>query len=259
MTDLIDKKKRMKPHTAIGIASWRGGIDPETQICLDNMLIHNLQNGYMTPIKKTTGSMIANNRNTLLKWALDSDCKYLLTIDTDMIFPNDSLIRMVAHKKPIVSALAHAKQEPYVPNMYRKQEDNSWAPIGSWEKGELKKVDAIGGAFMLIELDAVRHLADPWFAEPPMFQHIAWEKLGKLLFADGNITDTEIVKSARLAYRDKSIGAGVLGEDYYFCELLRQHDIPIHVDTDLKIGHVGRCNFGYEDFVAHTGGGEDDS
>lgn len=242
----------------IGIPSWRGGIDPETQICLDKLIIYNLQHNTLTPIKKTTGSMIATNRNTVLKAALDSGVGHLLTIDTDMIFPVDIVQKMLATMKekniPILSALAHAKQPPFVPNMYRRDDDWSYAPIMEWEKDQLVKADVVGGAFMMIKLDAIRHIPPPWFADPPVYMHVAWEKFGKILF--GNMSDKEIVKYCRLAYRSKDGGDQVLGEDYYFGNLLRQDGIPIYVDTSLKIGHVGRYNFTYDDFASASGKGE---
>jgi len=255
----IDPAKKLgAKDVMIGIPSWRGGIDPETQICLDKLVYHNFRRGVMTPIRKTTGSMIANNRNTVIRAALGSGVGYLLTIDTDMLFDADIVQKMIARMTseniPILSALAHAKQEPYVPNMYQRDDNWSWAPIMDWEKDQLVKADVVGGAFMMIKLDAIRGLSPPWYADPPVQQHIAWGKLDKILF--GKMTDKEIVKYARLAYRSNDGGDAVLGEDYYFCESLKNNGIPIYVDTSLKIGHLGRYNFTYADYANASGRGE---
>lgn len=249
-----------RPMVMIGIASWRGGIEPETQMCLDRMVIHNLQHGLLSPVKKTTGSMISSNRNTVIRSAIEKKMKYLLMLDTDMLFEQDSIMRMVekmeTKKVPVISALAHAKQEPFAPNMYKKLADNSWVPITKWKKGDFLKVDTVGGAFMLLDVEAIKHIPEPWFADPPVSWHVAWEKLEKILFPQGNMSDKEIIRAARFAYREDVAHGCVLGEDYFFCELLRQYNIPIHVDTTLKIGHMGKCNFTYDDFATSTGDGE---
>ena len=50
----------------------------------------------------------------------------------------------------------------------------------------------------------------------------------------------------------------VLGEDYYFCEQLRRHQIPLHVDTGLEIGHIGKYVYEGINFQFHKQRGDVD-
>lgn len=245
VTDIVPGKL----DTIIGLPSWQGGVDPETQICLDKMLYYNLKAGNAVAVKKALGSIISDNRNNIIEGAIESGAKWVLIIDTDMVFPPHALQRMQSHNKPIVSALAFVKTFPYVPNMYKRVSPIAWSPVTEWRDGGLMQMDCVGGAFMLMRTDVVAKLPRPWFADPPMLQHILWEELEKL-FTTRDDVDV-IVEDARKIYRKwASQCQTIIGEDYFFSELLRRHKIPIHVDTGMKIGHMGRYMFGYNDFEA---------
>jgi len=42
-------------------------------------------------------------------------------------------------------------------------------------------------------------------------------------------------------------GYWYLGEDYAFCERARQAGHKVIVDTTIRLGHVGRYTYGWED------------
>lgn len=245
MTDLL---AHADIDTLIGIPSWQGGLEPDTQQCLDHLCQYNLLNGNKVSLSKSTGSLIAENRNKVIEVALEVGARYVLFIDTDMVFPKEAIQRMQLHRKPIVSATAFVKSPPYMPNMYKRVSVNGWVPIREWERGKLLQVDCIGGAFMLVEASVFKRMPGPWFAQPAMIQHILWEEL-RLLFAH-NPNDEQILKAARNLYEQHGdSNKNTLGEDYYFSELCRRSDVPIYVDTDMMIGHIGKYLFGYRDFV----------
>jgi hypothetical protein len=230
----------------LGLPSWSGGVDPATQRCLDKLFYYNLSLGIAVPIIKATSSLIADNRNGIIRAALRLGAKHVLLVDTDMVFPDSAIQQMIAHKKPIVSAVAHSKVYPYIPNMYSFSEPCRWEPIIEWNDGELLRVDCVGGAFMLIELDAIKHLSLPLFSQPVVHDHFIYRAVIDAARDGGDVSQ---------AYRDAvvkyPITEGlplVLGEDYYFCDMMRRAGIPIYVDTNLKIGHVGNWTFSYHEF-----------
>lgn len=237
----------------IGIPSWQGGVDPETQICLDKMLMYCWRQGILAMMKKSTGSVLPKNRNNILEAAIKAKAKYVFMLDTDMLFPSDILTRLMAHKKPIMSAVAYCKPPPHVPNMYRKRQDGSWQPIVQWKKGEILQVDAVGGALLLIEVDAVKHIPAPWFTMPSFRMMDAWPKIGKAL--ESKMSDADIVKKCREAYLANRSNDDVVGEDNYFCELMEHYNVPIFADTNIETGHVGRFSVEYRDFHRETGNG----
>jgi hypothetical protein len=244
--EIETQAKQRDIDVLIGIPSWNGGIEPDTQICLDKLFYHNVSSGTFIPIMKSTGSLIADNRNRIIEEAFRLKAKYVLLLDTDMLFPPSAIERMKAHGKPIVSGLAHSKAHPYAPNMYKFAEPSVWTPIVEWDDGELLKVGCVGGAFMLIELAAIAHLQKPYFAQPPVHDHYVWLAVKDAMQRAGD--PTQAFKDAVALYADSRGLPLVLGEDYYFCDMLRRADIPIYVDTSIKLGHVGKWVFSYYEF-----------
>jgi GT2 family glycosyltransferase len=144
-------------------------------------------------------------RETLIETALASKADYLLFLDDDMVFPNDTIDRLVKHDVGVVSALAFGRKEPYSPcalNMcYRADDDiiaEEYLHINNWPKDALLRVDATGLACTLIKKEVL-------------------EAIGKY-----SCTSKE--------------GAG---EDVEFMRQCRFKGYSPYVDTGLSIGHLG--------------------
>jgi glycosyltransferase involved in cell wall biosynthesis len=242
-------------ETLIGIPSWAGSVEPDTQQCLDHLIHYNLQAKRKIIVRKPTSSLIGENRNLCIKEAIEKGAEYVLFIDTDMIFPPDAIQRLQMHNKPIVSAVAVTKGYPYKPNLYKKISDVGWTPIiRGLAGGHLLKVDCVGGAFMLIRVKDIKDIPPPWFAQPPVLQHVIWDEVRRLWDEQG-VNQKEVCEKIVNLYRMHRKQEASLGEDYYFSEVLRRHDVPIYVDTGLKIGHIGKYIFKYEDFAAQLESG----
>lgn len=236
-----------KVHTVIGIPSWQGALDPETQSCLEQMVYHNLRNNNQVSLHKSIGSLIWENRNRVIKNAIEQKAKYVLFIDTDMVFPCDLIQRLEMHHKPVVSCMAFVKSPPHVPNMYNKVSKTGWTPVTKFKRGDLIKVDCVGGALMLVDVEAIKHIQPPWFSAPPLLWHVLMEEVEKLW--DTKEDRNEICDRIVNLYREHKDIDHSIGEDYYFSEVLRRNDIPIYVDTSIEIGHMGKYMFAYADFA----------
>ena len=237
-------------HTLICLPSWNGSLDAETQTCVEKMVYFNLQNDNPVTAMKSTSSLIWDNRNRGLDMAIKIKAKYVLFVDSDMIFPPDIIQRLEMHKKPVVSAMAFVKTPPFVPNMYNKVTDIGWPPITKFKRGELLKVDCVGGALMLVEVDAVKDLPVPYFSAPPSMWAAVMEDALKLF--ETNEDHKEIIKRMGRSYQKYRNEKSSIGEDYFFSERLRRAGIPLYVDTSVSIGHMGRYMFAYDDFAAQV-------
>lgn len=244
--------------TMIGLPSWQGGLDADTQICLDKLCHYNIINGEVLQIKKCLGSVISENRNNIIKSAIKTGARYVLFIDTDMIFPPSAIQQLRSHGNRVMSGLAFAKQIPFVPNMYDRVEVGGWKPIVRWKErlrgdSPLLKVDCIGGAFMLIKVDCLKKIPPPWFAAPSVKEHVMHEEVDKLFNSKVKhevIFDRLMALQRKFEHLGRETGeVAVLGEDYYFSEKCRRANIPIYVDTSLLLGHIGRYIYSYADFA----------
>ncbi len=246
MLDLV-KQGKVRVDTLIGVPSYNGTLCPETQRCVEQLLFYNMRNNNPVTYKPAYGSMISENRNKILAAAIEMKTKYCLMVDSDMVFPMDTLDRLKTHKKAISSVKYHAKQPPFVPIMFRKVSNYAYKPILNYPQ-ELIEVDAVGGGVLLIEVDAVKHIKPPWFSMPSITSHVMWTKLQELFEPQAN--RKKIIKEAEDIYKGmKDIGS-VLGEDCYFCELAKREGIKIYVDTTIPVEHIGSYAFGEQDFNA---------
>lgn len=125
---------------------------------------------------------------------------YLIMIDDDMWMPNDTMIRLLRHKKAAVAPLFHHRKPPYRPIMmkYAKGSDQmKYINVEPFKR--LQEVDATGfGVFCLDVHKTLRKMVPPYF-----------------------FMGTEF------------------GEDVFFCHKVRtEAKEKIYVDTSIDVGHI---------------------
>jgi len=182
------------------------------QISLDALVRKSHEAGVRLAIKKRYGSMICVSRNKIAELAIDTKTTHVLFIDSDMVFDDDALLRLLALKRDIISGLCTMAGEPYSPVVKRLGEDGTYRPIPEVVDGRFRSdVDAVGCAFLLIKTSVFEKLERPYFAMPPY-------------------------------------GEGVMGEDVYFCRKAKEAGYDICVDCSLEIGHIGEHVFTINDY-----------
>ncbi len=239
---------RGKIDVVIGIPTWKGSLHPTTQHALEQLIYHNIQMNCQVTVHKAIGSIIWENRNKIIRDAIEIEAPYIFFMDTDMVFPPDIIQRLMLHNKPVVSTMAFNKTPPFAPNFYKRVASDGWIPITKFKKGEMIQVDCVGGAMMLVQTDAVAKIDPPWFSAPPMAWHVIWEEVQKLW--DTKEDQKQIVENIINLWRKHGHLQNSIGEDYFFSEILRRAGVPIWVDTSISIGHVGDYMFSYDDFAA---------
>ena len=163
------------------------------------------------------GTLIFDQRNSLVRTAVEEKCDYILFIDADMRFPKTTLERLLAHKKDIIGVNATTRMMPPKPTARNIQinEDGSvdWLEIFSNKEKGIGKVDAIGCGVMLIKTSCLKDIPKPYF------------------------------------YFEQLLKGKLLGEDIYFCIKAKDAGIDTWVDHDLsmEIGHVGSYTYGWDD------------
>jgi hypothetical protein len=163
----------------------------------------------------SSGTLIFDQRNSLVKTALDIKADYLLFVDADMRFPKDTLTILMAHDKDIIGVNATTRSEPVKPTAknIHINEDGSidWMPVYSNAKTGLDKVDGMGCGVMLIKRKVIEALEVPYF----YFEQLPNNK--------------------------------ILGEDIYFCVKAKDAGFDTWVDHDLSkhIKHIGQYVYGW--------------
>lgn len=157
------------------------------------------------------GSILPRGRTTLVKQALEMDASHILFLDSDMVFPAQTLHRLIRAGKAVIGCNCPTKMLPSSPTARMKGATLAGDPLFSCpDDVDIKRVWRVGTGVMLIQTRVFRTIPQPWFP-------IEWVE---------ELQD----------YR---------GEDWAFCEKLDEAGIPIYVDMGLSrvIGHVGDLRY----------------
>jgi len=184
-------------------------------ISLDRLVAYSVKNGVNIIIAKTYGSIIPINRNKLALKAIENNADYTLLIDSDMVFDEDALVKLLKHDRDIVSAVCVCKTPPYDPVAKLLNKDGGYTVReGLGEDRFYSDLDMVGAAFMLIKTDVYRKMSKPYFAMPKFFD-------------------------------------SVMGEDVYFCRKAKDLGYKICIDTSLDVGHIGEMIYGIDHHIEY--------
>lgn len=154
-----------------------------------------------------TGSLIPKQRNTLLRAVIeDGGFTHAFWVDTDMRYPKDTLLRLLAYEAPAVCVNYTRRNAPYLPVAMDTSKDME--PLYTTaESTGLEQVGACGFGVVLLRLADLKDLKEPYFMV-------------------GFNRDTKMY----------------LGEDVYFCIKLSEIGLPLMVDHDLskECAHIGK-------------------
>ena len=145
---------------------------------------------------------IADARNSLVEQAQMEGAKYLFMLDTDQVYPPETLMKLISNKVDVCGVRVHRRWMPFDPIFLR-------GDIGKYESvpdeemysGRLIDVDATGSGCLLFDMTVFNRVEFPWFA---------------LDIKDGK----------------------PVGEDIYFCSKARKAGVRICVDTSIEVGHL---------------------
>lgn len=109
------------------------------------------------------GSHLAENRNVLVKQALDTDCTHILWVDDDMTFTMDTFYKLWKHDVDIVGANCATKTIPPRPTAKNGRDYvfTTETSVG------LEEVNRLGMGVTLVKADVYKKIGEPYFACPP--------------------------------------------------------------------------------------------
>jgi hypothetical protein len=174
-------------------------------------------NGGKLYLFTSAGTLIADQRQSLMFEALKVKADYVMWLDTDMRFPKDIVDRMHAHGKDVVAANYSTRRLPCKPVAFADAGCRNLVYTKADSTG-LEEVYAIGMGAMLERTEAYKKLGLPFFS-------IGYSQSAQDFF----------------------------GEDVYHCHKLREAGIKVYVDHDVskEVKHIGMFEYGNEHAEAH--------
>jgi len=155
------------------------------------------------PTFPVTNRSIDAVRNDLVQQAINENCTHLAMLDTDQIYPMDTLTKLLSHNVDVCGSVVHRRWSPFDPVLYRGV-PGYYTHVSDEEmfSGKLIEVDATGTGCILFSMECFKKVEPPWFK-------IDLTSTGK-----------------------------IVGEDIHFCYELRKRGVRIFVDTSIEIEHM---------------------
>lgn len=165
-----------------------------------------------------TGTYVHSARQSLAELAVTQKSDYVLWLDSDMRFPRDIFLKLVQHKKDIVGVNYSSRKLPPYFIAIKSIVPPVKCATGPDSTG-LEEVEAIGFGAVLMKTRVLLDLHDPTGPKGPWFWYEWMEGPKKMM-----------------------------GEDVYFCKLLREagHQIWVDHDTSKECKHVGSMDYRLE-------------
>lgn len=153
---------------------------------------------------------------------LESDCEYVLMLDSDHVHPPDIVWRLgrhVAHdrEKLVVGGLNFRRSEPYDPCAYVWDEEHRLYPIDGWPENALLPVDVLGSGSILISRKCFEMMPPPWFGYD----------YSKVAIPDWTGQELDQLRSASWP-----------GTDIAFSVLCEEYGVQQYVDTSCTSPHI---------------------
>jgi hypothetical protein len=154
---------------------------------------------------------VAMARNMLVSIAQQAGCSHILFVDSDTIPPKNAVKQLLSHNLPVVSGVTCVKSNgPSGPNVFLLR--NLGGRATEVTARELAKKPLythedvmVGASCLLVDLSVFEKLPKPWF----------------------NTKIEQVGPETR-----------EISEDIWFCHLLQDAKIPIHIDTTIRCLHV---------------------
>lgn len=165
-----------------------------------------LQCPYNTKIIWQVKTMIDTARNNIVQLFLKENADFLLMIDDDMIFQQDSALKLLEQDVDVVGCLAFKRRPDFDPCVYKKGKDKEYVPI---LPRIFQEVDVVGSSGLLVKREVFEKIGFPYF-------ETGYDKTGKR-FTKGNHFSV----------------------DFDFSLKAKEAGFKIFCDPGVSFGHIG--------------------
>lgn len=201
---IVDSKQQQGYSKSVVICVPTNGlVHAEFAYCLANLIRRCEIERIKINLVMHEGTILSEQRQKIAIEALKLfSPDYLFWLDSDITFPDDTLIRLLDTDKDVVCAAYSKRTRPFIPTVFLDID-----PVIPIEiDGKLQRARFAGMGCMLVDATIMQTLPMPWF---PLLWH----------------------ESSQSWH----------GEDMGFCSLLEDYNVELWCDTalSLEVGHLG--------------------
>ncbi len=186
---------------------------------------------YITDLMIANSCNIENMRNVACLSAMgkNPDNKkydYFVQLDTDHLYPQDFIIKLIKHNKDFVNGITNRRKPPYTTTQYIKWKRNKLTDIKNCvpnEKGGLVEISSGGIVGALIKTDVLKKIKFPYFDDIYTVNNAVKEGIRRR-GSDVNFTH-KLQRAGIKMYCDTSISF--------------PHELTVHVDRGTFKPYIG--------------------
>jgi hypothetical protein len=151
-----------KPVKLSILVPTRDTVHSHFAYCLAQLLRTTSEINIDTYLFFDSSTILLNQREKLIEKAKEINSDYVLWLDSDMMFPSTTALRLLAHNKDIVACNYMKRTKDNKSVAYTKLNDwDSWLPIQGQDG--LVKVEGVGMGCMLMKTSLFNDLQKPYF------------------------------------------------------------------------------------------------
>jgi len=129
---------------------------------LSNLVKLTTQMGIETHLFFDASTILINQRESLIKQAIEVGSEWVLWLDSDMMFPPTVLMRLLAHNEDLVGCNYMKRSYPFKTVAFTDTSDwENWIPIQY--SNELVEAEAVGMGCVLMKTALFKELQKPYF------------------------------------------------------------------------------------------------
>lgn len=214
-----------------------GDAKGEFMLSLARMIAHSLRpgagaDGLEIDVFSVASSDLPANRTELLKRAIAWQARHLLWLDSDHVFPPDTLLRLLRHKLPVVGCNQPRRSLPTGPVAVKLNDkgemEHVWTTEALAKAGAVEEVYHVGLALCLIDMNILHQV------KAHVEAGVGW--------ANWQPFERKILPGTNAR----------MGEDVSFFRELTDAGIKVYIDHGLswEVGHIAERVITNADAVA---------
>ena len=151
-----------KPTSVSILVPTRDTVYSHFSYSLGNLIKTTTMMGIEVHLFFDASTILINQRENLINRAIEVKSEWVLWLDSDMMFPPTTLLRLLAHNQDIVACNYMKRSYPFKSVAFMDTNDwESWVPLQS--EDELLTVEAIGMGCVLMRTSVFENLNRPYF------------------------------------------------------------------------------------------------
>ena len=247
VSSLYSKEKLEDTSVMIATPCYGGMVHSEYTVCLISAIKVLEKFGIKYEIRLISNeSLITRARNHLVSYFMAGSCSHMIYIDADIVFPSESVLKLIAANKGVACGAYPLKTSPDQEDFNRQNRYviNADDPCLVNDLSESQKVFTVadaGTGFMMIKRGVIELMKTGY---PELKYTSDYDRgLFKKLPAEMKDGLRENLYSLFDTMHDLDNDNAYLSEDYAFCKRWKKIGGRIWVDPDIKLDHIGKYTY----------------